>query len=330
MIKIAHVGYGYWGANVVRNIAASPKTDLRAIIDISPDRLAAARTAYPSVPLIANDISAILSDPEITAVALAIQTEPSFQVAQNILNAGKHLFIEKPLAENAEKAEILTELAEKKGLIMHIDHIMLFHPIIRHIKALYDSGELGKLIYFDISRMNLGPIRKDVNAMLDLAVHDLAVIDYISGGEVPYHVEAIGETHYGSQETLTYLTLKYPKFLAHIKSSWISPIKERRTIIGCEKKMVIFDDMKTVDKLTIYDQGIVETGEEYGMYEFKARTGDITIPYIRQQDALRNSIEHFADCVMNGTQSVADGRQGIKIARILDEARRKLDATRVG
>jgi predicted dehydrogenase len=172
--------------------------------------------------------------------------------------------------------------------------------------------------------MNLGPIRKDVNAMLDLAVHDLAVIDYISGGKEPFHVEAIGEKHYGSQETLTYLTLKYAGFLAHIKSSWISPIKERRTIIGGSKKMVIFDDMKTIDKLTIYDQGIIEQGTEYGQYEFKARSGDITIPYIPQEDALRNSIEHFADCVQNGKQSISDGNHGIKIIRILDEAREKL------
>ncbi len=328
MLKIAHVGYGYWGTNVVRNIAASAKTDLRAIIDVRAERVEAARKAYPAVPMIGTDVRAVLEDPAIEAVALAIQTEPAFELARAVLNAGKHLFIEKPLAENGEKAAILAELAEKTGRVLHIDHLMLFHPIIRRIKELYDSGELGKLIYVDVSRMNLGPIRKDVNAMLDLAVHDLAVIDYISDGAFPYHVEAIGETHYGSQETLTYLTLKYPSFLAHIKSSWISPIKERRTIIGCEKKMVIFDDMKTVDKLTIYDQGIVETGEEYGAYEYKARTGDITIPYIQQRDALRSSIEHFADCVATGRESIADGRQGVKIAKILDEARRKLDATR--
>lgn len=328
MLKIAHVGYGYWGTNVVRNIAASAKTDLRAIIDVRAERVEAARKAYPAVPMIGTDVRAVLEDPAIEAVALAIQTEPAFELARAVLNAGKHLFIEKPLAENGEKAAILAELSEKTGRVLHIDHLMLFHPIIRRIKDLYDSGELGKLIYVDVSRMNLGPIRKDVNAMLDLAVHDLAVIDYISDGAFPYHVEAIGETHYGSQETLTYLTLKYPSFLAHIKSSWISPIKERRTIIGCEKKMVIFDDMKTVDKLTIYDQGIVETGEEYGAYEYKARTGDITIPYIQQRDALRSSIEHFADCVVAGRESIADGRQGVKIAKILDEARRKLDATR--
>lgn len=327
MINIVQIGYGYWGTNVARNIALSQKTRLRALVDMSEDRRQAARTAYQSQVEIQSDYHAYLNDPDVDAFALAIQTEPAFEVAREILSAGKHLFLEKPIAETAEKAEVLTQLAEEKGLILHVDHIMLFHPIIRKIKKMYDDGDLGSLLYFDFSRMNLGPIRKDVNAMIDLAVHDLAVIDFISGGVEPFHVEAIGAKHYGKQETLTYLTLNYPGFLAHVKSSWIAPIKERRTIVGFSKKMVIFDDMKTVDKLTIYDHGIIETGEEYGAYEFRARSGDILIPFIPAEDALRNSIEHFADCVVSGKPSIANGRHGIKIARILDEARAKLAAS---
>ncbi len=324
MMRFVQIGYGYWGANVARNISLSPKTELVALVDLDPGRLQMADQSFHGQVKLCNDYRAYLTDPSIDAFALAIQTEPAFAVAQEILRAGKHLFLEKPIAENTEKAVMLTQLAAEKGVILHVDHIMLFHPIIRRIKELYDSGDLGELIYFDTSRMNLGPIRRDVNAMLDLAVHDLSVIDFISGGIEPYHVEAIGEKHYGQQETLTYLTLKYPGFLAHVKSSWISPIKERRTIIGCTKKMVIFDDMKTIDKLTIYDQGIIETGAEYGAYEFKARSGDITIPYIPQEDALRNSIEHFADCIDRNVPSAANGEHAIKITRILDEARRKL------
>ena len=325
MINIVQIGYGYWGTNVARNMMQSKLTNLAALSDASPKRLEAARTVYgDGIPDYTTDFDQYINDPKIDAFALVIQTEPSFEIAKRILKAGKHLFIEKPMASNTERAIELNRLAHENHCILHVDHIMLFHPIIRRIKEMYDSGELGDLIYFDISRMNLGPIRMDVNAMLDLAVHDLAVIDFISGGKEPYHVEAIGEKHYGNQETLTYLTLKYEGFLAHVKSSWISPIKERRTMIGGTKKMVIFDDMKTVDKLTIYDQGIVETGEEYGAYEFKARVGDIMIPYIPQQDALRNSIEHFASCVESGKESEANGDHGIKIIRILDEAKRKL------
>ena len=324
MINIVQIGYGYWGSNVARNISLSKKTNLTALVDKDPNRLEAAENTFHDRVELSTDYLPFLNDPEIDAFALAIQTEPSFEIAKQIMQAGKHLFIEKPMAENTEKAIILNRIAKEKKVVLHVDHIMLFHPIIRRIKQMYDEGELGDLIYFDISRMNLGPIRRDVNAMLDLAVHDLAVIDFISDGKEPYHVEAIGEKHYGNQETLTYLTLKYPGFLGHIKSSWISPIKERRTIIGGTRKMVIFDDMKTIDKLTIYDQGIIEVGTEYGSYEFKARSGDITIPYIAQEDALRNSIEHFADCVENGTESIANGDHAIKIIRILDEAREKM------
>ena len=326
MINVVQIGYGYWGSNVARNINLSRKTNLVALIDSDSKRLDAAEATFNGHVAVSDDYTRYLTDPNIDAFALAIQTEPSFEIAKQIIRNGKHLFIEKPMAENTDKAIILNDLAKAQHVVLHVDHIMLFHPIIRRIKEMYDSGELGDLIYFDVSRMNLGPIRKDVNAMLDLAVHDLAVIDFISGGEEPYRVEAIGEKHYGNQETLTYLTLKYPGFLAHVKSSWISPIKERRTIIGGTRKMVIFDDMKTIDKLTIYDQGIIEQGTEYGQYEFKARSGDITIPYIPQEDALRNSIEHFAQCIENKTESIADGEHGIKIIRILDEAREKLKA----
>ena len=324
-VNIVQIGYGYWGTNVARNIMQSRETNMIALSDAVPSRLTAAENVYGSaIPDYTADYEKYLGDPNVDAFALVIQTEPSFEVARQILKAGKHLFIEKPMASDAARAEELTRLAHENNVILHTDHIMIFHPIIRYIKKMYDDGALGDLIYFDISRMNLGPIRKDVNAMMDLAVHDLAVIDYISGGKEPYHVEAIGEKHYGSQETLTYLTLKYDGFLAHIKSSWISPIKERRTMIGGTKKMVIFDDMKTMDKLTIFDQGIIETGEEYGAYEFKARSGDITIPYIPQEDALRNSIEHFAGCIRDGQESLANGEQGIKVIRILDRAKGKL------
>ena len=326
-VNIVQIGYGYWGTNVARNIMQSRETNMIALADAVQGRLDAARNVYGSaIPDYTTDYEKYLDDPNVDAFALVIQTEPSFEVAKNILKAGKHLFIEKPMASNAARAEELTRLAHENGVVLHTDHIMIFHPIIRYIKRMYDEGALGDLIYFDISRMNLGPIRKDVNAMHDLAVHDLAVIDYISGGKEPYHVEAIGEKHYGSQETLTYLTLKYDGFLAHVKSSWISPIKERRTMIGGTKKMVIFDDMKTMDKLTIFDQGIIETGEEYGAYEFKARSGDITIPYIPQEDALRNSIEHFTACIHEGRESLANGEQAIKVIRILDRAKEKLTA----
>ena len=322
MTNIVQIGYGYWGTNVARNLMASKNVRLHAVCDMSTQNLNKAKTALGDGVEYSIDYQKYLSDDNIDAFAVVIQTEPSYQVALDILNAGKHLFIEKPMASNAERAKHISSLATEKNLVVHCDHIMVFHPIIREIKRMYDNGELGELIYFDFSRTNLGPIRMDVNSMLDLAVHDLAIIDYISGGQEPIHIEAIGEKRYGNQETLTYLTMKYPGFLAHIKSSWISPLKERKIVIGGTKKMIIFDDMRLVDKLAVYDQGIIErdAGDEYGHYEFKVRTGDIIIPFIAHEDALKNSIEHFVSCVQNKTDSLAGAKQALRIIKILDKA----------
>ena len=319
-LNLAHVGFGYWGPNIVRNANISPKTNIRVICDIDENALSRARALYGDNVSYTKDYRDFLQDSSINAYSLAIPTEPSYQIALDILNAGKHLFIEKPMATNANRALDICELAKEKGLTVHCDHIFIHHPIIKYIKAFYDSGELGEMIYFDVSRINLGPIRADINAMLDLAVHDLAVLDYLSDGKEPLEIDAIGEKHYGSQETITYLTMKYPGFLAHVKSSWLSPLKERRLVIGGTKKMLLFDDVKIVDKLSIYDQGIIQRGNEYGAYEFKVRTGDMTAPYIPHEDALRNSIEHFADCVNTGVDSVTGPEQALRVVRILDRA----------
>jgi len=326
MTNVVQVGYGYWGTNVAKNIMASKNVNLHAICDVSESSLDKAKALYSNNVDYSADYRPFLSNPEIDAFVVVIQTEPSFQVALDVLEAGKHLFIEKPMTTNAERAQKICKLADKKGLVVHCDHIMIYHPIIREIKRMYDSGELGDLVYFDINRTNLGPIRMDVNSMLDLAVHDLAIIDWISDGKEPYHIEAIGEKRYGNQETLTYLTMKYPGFLAHIKSSWISPLKERRIVICGTKKMIIFDDMRQVDKLSVYDQGIIERdkNDEYGNYEFKVRTGNIVIPFINHEDALRNSIEHFVSCINQGGRSLSGPEQALRVIKILDQAISKL------
>ena len=201
---------------------------------------------------------------------------------------------------------------------------MVFHPIIKMVKKIIDNGELGEMIYFDSSRMNLGKIKPDVNAMWDLAVHDLAVIDYLGNGKEPYQIMVMGEKHYGEQETLTYLTMKYDGFIAHIKSSWISPLKERRMIIAGTNKMIVFDDMKIIEKLMIHDKGIevnpYKDNQEYKDYVIKVRTGDVFIPFTPEEDALQNSLEHFAGCAANRRNSISGPEQAIRIIRILEKA----------
>ncbi|MCL1989127.1 MAG: Gfo/Idh/MocA family oxidoreductase [Firmicutes bacterium] len=321
-INIVHIGYGYWGPNVARNIMASTKTNLHAIVDISEAALNRANLLYRDNVAYSKNYRDFLTDSQVDAFAVATQAEFSYDIALDILNAGKHLFIEKPIATNSQRAEDICNLAKSKGLVVHCDHIMVHHPIIKYVKKMYEMGELGDIIYYDGSRVNLGPIRPDMNAMLDLAVHDLAVIDYLSNGKEPIGVSAVGEKRYGNQEVLTYLTMKYDGFLAHIKTSWISPLKERQTVIGGTKKMLIFDDMKNVDKLAIYDHGIIhrEPHDEYGVYEFKSRTGDMIAPYIPQEDVVKNSVEHFADCITNGTDSLTGAEQALRVVKILDKA----------
>lgn len=323
MLNVMQVGYGYWGANITKKIMNSNMFCLKYLCESDKNKMEKAKQIIPKGTKLISDYRDGLND-EIEAVIIATQTEYSFQIAVDAIQKGKHIFIEKPIASTVEKTKVLIEEAKQNKVIIHCDHLMVYNPVIRYIKQMYDSGELGKLMYIDISRINLGPIRKDVNAMLDLAVHDIAVIDFLSGGKEPYKLSAIGSASYGNQETLTYLTMKYHDFLVSINSSWISPVKVRRSVIAGTKKMVIFDDVKT-DKLTIYDSGIeVVQGTVYGEYEYKTRIGDIFIPHIENEDSLQNSLEHFALCVNDHEESLSGPAQCLRVMKILEWAQNEL------
>lgn len=326
LLKVVQVGYGYWGANISRKLMESSKFELKALCEILPERVERARKALPEKVIISNSYEDYINDNEVEAFIIATQTELSYDIAMKVMAAGKHIFIEKPIATTVERTLKLNAMAYKMNVIMHCDHIMLYNPYYRYIKNMIDNGELGDLIYFDVSKLNLGPIRKDVNALMDLAVHDVAVIDYISGGKEALKLSAFGETPFGRQETLTYLTLKYDDFIAHIKSSWVSPIKVRQTMIAGTKKMVIFDDM-SFDKVKIYDCGIdVIHGKEYGQYEFLNRTGDIYIPNIPFEDSLINSLEYFENCVQSGQQSISGPEPSLRVMKVLEWAQQELRA----
>lgn len=319
-MRIGLIGFGYWGPNLARNIKSFGNNTLYGIAEMNIERLETAKSVYGETIKYTTNYMDFLCEKEIDAVAIATQTAYSFQIAMDALEHGKHIFIEKPIASTVERAKIIQNEARKKGLIVHCDHIMLYHPVIRYVKRMIESGELGDLMYIDISRINLGPIRQDVNALLDLAVHDIAVIDYLSSGQRADKVSAIGQACFGQQETLTYLTIKYPTFMAHIKSSWVSPVKERRSVFAGTRKMAIFDDM-AVDKLIIYDHGFeVKRSSQYGDYEYKTRMGDIYLPHIQQEDALRNSIAHFIECVNEGKESLSGTESSIKVMEILENA----------
>jgi len=322
-MRIALIGYGYWGPNVARQLNANKRVDFVCICDKNPERLAKARQLYVEKVRYESDYGAIVADPTIDAVCLAVETSAHYELAKAALLVGKHVYVEKPFTSTVAEAEDLKRIADERGLVIHVDHIMVYHPYIRKIKELIDLGDLGDILYVDAQRMNLGQIKKDVSSMWDLAVHDLSIIEYLAGSREPFYVSAVGERYYNPKETLTFLTLRYEGFIAHIKSSWISPLKERKLIVAGTKKMVVFDDIKISEKLMVYDKGVdvVSGGNiEYEDYVVKTRTGDVVSPYVQERDALFASIDHFISCIENSQASESGPEAAIHVIRILEKA----------
>lgn len=322
------IGYGYWGPNVARQIYNNHKVKFKVICDKKLERLEKAKTLYMGQIKYEIDYEKILSDDEIDTVFIAVETSEHFHIAKDSLLAGKHVYVEKPFTSTSREAEELKNLAEKMNKKIHVDHIMVYHPCIRKIKEFIDKGELGDLLYIDAQRMNLGQIKKDVSAMWDLAVHDLSIIDYLSNSQEPEYISVVGECYYNPKETITFLSIKYPTFIAHIKSNWLSPLKERKLIVAGTKKMIVFDDMKISEKLIIYDKGVdivPSDNLEYEQYAVKTRTGDVVIPYIPEEDSLYNSIDHFIECIINNKTSISGPDSAIRIIKILEEADRRMN-----
>lgn len=323
MIKIMQVGYGYWGSNVAKKLFQSDKFELIYLVDTDERKRELAENHFPDV-IVCNDYKQHID--EVDALAICTQTEYSFQIAMYAMEQGKHIFIEKPLAKNMELAQQLVQKAVGKSVVLHCDHLMVYNPVVRYIKKLIDDGELGDLVYIDISRVNLGIVRKDINAMLDLAVHDIAVVDYLFGGFNPQIINAIGTKYCGKQDAITYLTMKDNEKLVNIKSSWVSPIKVRDMLVGGTKKMVIFDDLAIDNKLSVYESGIdVVQGELYGDYEFKTRIGDVIKPYIPFEDSLLNSVNYFAGCINEGKESLSGPEACLRVMNILESAMNTLN-----
>ena len=325
MVNIALIGYGYWGPNVARNLYKNKEYRFCAICDKKEERLALAKTIYAEALEYVQDYKAIIERADIDAVALAVETSAHYQLAKEALLAGKHIYVEKPFTDNVKDALELEALAQKRNLRIHVDHIMVYHPIIKKIKEIIDRGELGDILYFDCSRINLGQLKNDVSAMWDLSVHDLSIVDFLSNGAEPISINAMGEKIYSEKESITFLNLKYKTFIASIKASWLSPIKERRIMIAGTKKMLVYDDVDVLNKLIIYDKGFdINKDVEYEDYVIKTRGGGGVIPQLEQGDALFNSLEHFRQCIVEGRESLTNAQAAIRMIRILEAADIKL------
>lgn len=321
MPSIAIVGYGYWGPKLVRNFLLNGSFSPVLIVEENAERLTRGLRENPGAQGVAS-YAKMLSRPDVTAVVLATPVATHYPLAKAALESGKHVLVEKPLATTTAHAEELVALAAARQLVLGVDHTYVYHPAVQRIRELVRSGELGKLAYIDSSRINLGLFQHDVNVLWDLAVHDLAIINTLTD-ERPVTVQAIGVAHLTQNiENIGILILRYESGLfVHINCSWVSPVKLRHTLIGGNKKMIVYDDLNSNEPIKIYDSGVVaRTDEERNRLLYEYRTGDVYSPRIPQREALANLVADFARAVRDGGRLTSDGRFGADTVRILEAA----------
>ena len=325
MIRVGVIGYGYWGPVVARNFHGTDGCELAAICDKSTASLERARKTYHSVHM-TSDVREITTSPDIDAVAVITPVWTHFEFAKAALENGKHVFVEKPFTSTAAQAEELIELAARKNLQIMVDHTFLFTGAVRKIRELIDNGTLGKLYYYDSTRVNLGLFQHDVNVIWDLAPHDLSIMDYLMGAE-PETVVATGQCHLNGLEDLAYMTVYFKdNMLAHINVNWLSPVKVRTTLIGGEKKMVVWNDLDADEKVKVYDKGVDISGNGQSVYDLLVsyRSGDMWAPKVEQAEALKQEATYFVNCIKKNETPFNDGLAGLRVVRLLEAAGRSL------
>ncbi len=320
MIRIGVIGYGYWGPNIVRNLHGLSTTQTVMVCDKSPAALARVSKAYPGIRT-TTDALELLRSPDIDAVAVITPVWTHYELARLALENGKHVFIEKPFTSNSAQAEELIELAARKKLTIMVDHTFLFTGAVKKIRELTESGALGDLYYYDSLRVNLGLFQHDVGVIWDLAPHDLSIMDHIIKGE-PEAIVATGEKHLNGVEDVAYMTIYFPRnVIAHINVNWLSPVKIRTTLIGGQKKMVVWNDLVADEKVRVYDKGVqITSGDGIRDLLVSYRSGDMWAPQIEQVEALHAELNYFADCIINSKIPFNDGHAGLRVVRMLEAA----------
>jgi predicted dehydrogenase len=326
VVRVGVVGYGYWGPNLVRNFAEVAGAEVVAVSDVNADRLALAQARHPSVS-VTTDCQDLFDDPDIDAIVVATPVATHFRLGMEALQAGKHVLMSKPLVDSSHDALLLIKEAEERQRVLMVDHTFIYTGAVRKIKELVDAGSVGPLHYYDSVRINLGLFQPDVNVLWDLAVHDLAIMDYILN-DMPYAVAATGASHIPGHPTNTaYLTCFFPgNLLAHHHVSWLAPVKVRRTLIGGSRQMVVYDDLEPSEKVKVYDKGVIIKDAPERLYESLVgyRTGDMWAPHVPLTEALRVEARHFVECVRTGVRPLTDGAAGLRVACILEAAEESL------
>jgi predicted dehydrogenase len=325
MIRIGVVGFGYWGNNIVRNFQTAADSQVFAVCDLRPENMAQAKQLYPHVKVF-NNYKELIACPEIDAVAVVTPVSTHYEISKYALLQGKHIFVEKPFTGNTREAEELIELAEMKSLIIMIDHTFVFTGAVQKIRDLMNEDMIGNLHYYEATRVNLGLFRQDVNVIWDLAPHDFSIMNYLLPHK-PKALAAHGMDHYGRGLCNTaYVTVYYDKMIAHFNFNWLSPVKIRSTFIGGEKRMIVWDDLKSDEKLKVYDKGVncnkdadlFNDKDAALAYRVSYRLGDGWVPQLDPREALANEAKYFVECVNNAIKPINDGCSDLKVLKLLE------------
>ena len=320
VLRVGVIGYGYWGPNIVRNFHGQERSKVVAVCDKSPNSLRRVRQSHSDIHL-TDDCQELLKATDIDVIAVVTPVWTHFELAKAALENGKHVFVEKPFTCTTAQAEELIELADRKNLKIMVDHTFLFTGSVKRIRQLIDDGTMGDLYYYDSTRVNLGLFQHDVNVIWDLAPHDLSIMDYLIK-EKPEAVVATGERHLNGVADVAFLTLYYPNnMIGHINVNWLSPVKVRTTLIGGEKKMLVWNDLEADEKIRVYDKGVqMSTGEAVYKQLVSYRTGDMWAPRVEQIEALKAEAAYFVDCILCNRKPINDGVAGLQVVKTLEAA----------
>jgi predicted dehydrogenase len=322
LINIGVVGYGYWGPNLVRNFAETPGASVAAVADFDTDKLAIVQRRFPAVKT-TTDFRDLLNDSTIDAIAIATPVKTHFELALAALRAGKHVWVEKPMTESSDEARQLIDEAQKRGLVLLVDHTFIYTGAVAKMAEIIGSGDLGRIYYYDSIRVNLGLFQRDVSVIADLAVHDFSILDHLLG-EHPVAVSASGTNHFpGTPENLAYVTLFYDSgTIAHANVSWLAPVKVRQILVGGSKKMITYDDLEPSEKIKVYDKGVSFTDDPQKIQEMRVgyRTGDMWAPRLAVTEALSVEGKHFIDCIENNLVPKTDGQLGLRVVELIEAA----------
>jgi predicted dehydrogenase len=323
-VRVGVVGLGYWGPNLARNFDRLPGAELRWICDTSDEARERWAASFPSAR-VTGSFDELISDPDVDAVVIATHVPSHPDLAVRVLEAGKHCFVEKPLAQSVPDAERVLAAASESGRVLMVGHLLEYHPGVEKLKEIADSGSLGDIHYIYSNRLNLGKLRADENALWSLGAHDVSVVLRLAGDEEPSEITAKGESYMRPGiEDVVFCYLRFPSGLAaHLHLSWLDPHKDRRFTVVGSKRMATFDDMEMEQKLKVYDKGFDQDFTSFG--EYIQRSGDVWSPRISNEEPLAIECKHFIDCVRTGERPRSDGQSGLRVVRVLDALQRSLE-----